>query len=305
VKRKVILTCAVVGEGEFNRRHPSFPITPAQIAAAAEEAASAGASAVHLHARDPETAKGSRDPELYREIVDRVRSNPTDVVINVTCGGNANFYPDPADPRRAAPDSDIAGVDDRVRHIELTRPEICSLDVTTGNQVDGARDYVYMNPADTLREMARRFRALGVKPEIEVFSPGDILFVRRMIEEGLIDGAPFIQMVLGVKWAAPADVETVLYMRNLMPKDAIWGAFGIAQLQMPMLAQSLLLGGNARVGLEDNLYLERGVFATNGQLVERARRLIEDLGCEIASPTETRAMLGLRSLAAPRALAGT
>ncbi|MDB5452439.1 MAG: Protein of unknown function prokaryotic [Caulobacteraceae bacterium] len=295
--RKVILTCAVTGENDYNRAHPNFPITPRQIADAAEEAAKAGASVVHVHVRDPVTGAGSRDPALFREMVARIREKNIDIVINVTCGGGAFLLPDPEDESRAGPGSDIASVAERVRHIEDTLPEMCSLDVCTANQVDGTRDYVYLNTPRTLKGMARRFQELGVKPEMEVFNPGDILLARQIVSEGLIDGLPLFQMVLGVKWGAPADAETMIYMKKLLPEDATWAAFGIARLQMPMVAQSVLLGGNVRVGLEDNLYLSRGVFATNGQLVERARQIVEHLGEEVATPAETRAMLGLRGAA--------
>lgn len=294
MSRKVILTCAVTGENQYNRAHPSFPITPQQIADAAEEAASAGASIVHVHVRDPQTGAGSRDPMLFRETVGRIRDKRLDIVINVTCGGGAIFMPDPEDESRAGPGTDLAGVAERVRHIEDTLPEMCSLDVSTGNQVDGGRDYVYLNTPRTLRGMAKRFQELGVKPELEVFNPGDILLAREFVNEGLIDGPPLFQMVLGVKWGAPADPETMLYMRGLLPPNGLWAAFGIARLQMPMVAQAVLLGGNVRVGLEDNLYLSRGVFATNGQLVERARLIVESLGQEVATPSEAREMLGLR-----------
>jgi uncharacterized protein (DUF849 family) len=295
--RKVILTCAVTGENDYNRAHPNFPITPQQIADAAEEAAKAGASVVHVHVRDPLTGVGSRDPALFREMVGRIRDKNIDIVINVTCGGGAFFMPDPEDESRAGPGSDIASVAERVRHIEDTLPEMCSLDVCTANQVDGAKDYVYLNTPRTLKGMARRFQELGVKPEMEVFNPGDLLLARQIVDEGFIDGVPLFQMVLGVRWGAPADAETILYMKRLLPETCHWAAFGIARLQMPMVAQSVLLGGNVRVGLEDNLYLSRGVFASNGQLVERARQIVENLGEEVATPAETRALLGLRGAA--------
>jgi uncharacterized protein (DUF849 family) len=230
-------------------------------------------------------------------MVGRIRDKNIDIVINVTCGGGAFFMPDPEDESRAGPGSDIASVAERVRHIEDTLPEMCSLDVCTANQVDGAKDYVYLNTPRTLKGMARRFQELGVKPEMEVFNPGDLLLARQIVDEGFIDGVPLFQMVLGVRWGAPADAETILYMKRLLPETCHWAAFGIARLQMPMVAQSVLLGGNVRVGLEDNLYLSRGVFASNGQLVERARQIVENLGEEVATPAETRALLGLRGAA--------
>ncbi|MEB8389435.1 3-keto-5-aminohexanoate cleavage protein [Rhodobacteraceae bacterium KMM 6894] len=293
--RKIILTSAVTGAAPFNPKHPSMPITPAQIADAAHEAAAAGASIVHLHVRDPETGKGCRNPALFQEVVERIRATGVDIVLNITCGAGAVFIPDPKDESRALPESDVACLADRVAHIEQLLPEIATIDVTTGNQIEGDLEYVYLNTTRTLRGLAKRFQEIGVKPELEVFSAGDIEFSKQLISEGLIDGPPLIQMVTGVKWGAPTDTATVLYQRSLLPDDAIWAAFGLGRNQMRMLAQAALLGGNVRVGLEDNLYLSRGVFATNGQLVERGRTILEHMGFEIATPSETRKILKLKS----------
>jgi uncharacterized protein (DUF849 family) len=292
--RKVVITCAVTGNAPFNPKHPAFPVTPAQISAACVEAARAGAAIVHVHVRDPKTGAGSRDPKLFKETVDRLRESGTDVVINLTAGLGGLFLPDPSNEGRALPDSDVASVDERVEHLELCRPEIASLDITTGNQVEGPLEFVYLNTTRTLRGMAARFKALGIKPELETFAAGDIEFGKALISEGLIDGVPLFQFVLGVRWGAPADTRTVMYMRELLPQNSEWAALGTGRLQMPMVTQALLLGGNVRVGLEDNLYLKRGVFATNGQLVERAKQLIEMLGYEAASPNEARDILGLK-----------
>lgn len=291
--RKIILTCAVTGGAPFNPKHPSMPVTPAQIAAACLEAATAGASVVHAHVRNPETGEGSRDPALFKEVVDRVRASGVDIVINLSCGMGAFFMPDPEDEGRALPESDVASVEQRMIHLEENLPEIASLDITTGNQIEGDKEFVYLNTTRTLRAMARRFQKLGVKPEMEVFSSGDIEFGKALIAEGLIDGVPLIQMVTGVKWGAPTDTETVLYQRGLLPPNAVWAAFGLGRNQMPMVAQAALLGGNVRVGLEDNLYLSRGVFATNGQLVDKARAILENIGFSIATPSETRQILQL------------
>ena len=293
---KVILTCAVSGNAPINPKYPyTYPQTPAQICDAVIEAARAGASVCHIHARDPETGTGTRDAAAYREIVDRIRNSGVDIVINLTCGGGALFLPDPEDESRALPESDIAGVDERVEYVKDCLPEIASLDVTTGNQVEGELEFVYLNTTRTLRGMAKRFQEFGVKPELETFQAGDVLFANALVEEGLIDDPPLYQFVLGVKWAAPADTETMVYMRNLLPPNAVWGALGLGRQQMRMAAQSVLLGGNVRVGLEDNLYLSRGVFATNGQLVERAVTLIEHLGQQVATPAEARRILGLKT----------
>ena len=294
MSQTVLLTCAVTGNAPVNPRHPAIPITPAQIAAACLEAAKAGASIVHIHVRDPETGKGSRDPALFKEVVDRVRSSGVDIVLNLTCGLGAFLFPDPEDESRALPESDVLPVVERVRHLEDCLPEIASLDVTTGNQVEGKQEFVYLNTTRTLRHLAKRFQELNIKPELEVFSAGDLLFGAALAEEGLIDSPPFFQMVLGVLWAAPATIETILYQKSLIPPGSLWAAFGIGRQQMPMVAQAALLGGHVRVGLEDNLYLSRGVFATNGQLVERAVQIIANIGMNVASPGEARQILGLK-----------
>ncbi|UXX81519.1 3-keto-5-aminohexanoate cleavage protein [Roseovarius pelagicus] len=229
--------------------------------------------------------------------MERIRATGVDIVLNITCGAGAVFLPNPEDESKALPESDVANLSDRVAHIEQLLPEIASIDVTTGNQIEGDLEYVYLNTTRTLRGLAKRFQELGVKPELEVFSAGDIEFSKQLISEGLIDGPPLIQMVTGVKWCAPTDTETVLYHRGLLPENAVWAAFGLGRNQMPMLAQAALLGGNVRVGLEDNLYLSRGVFATNGQLVERGRSILENMGFQVATPAETREILNLRLLA--------
>jgi uncharacterized protein (DUF849 family) len=295
MKRKVILTCAVTGNAPFNPKHPAFPVTPKEIAAAVAEAADAGASVAHIHVRNPETAEGSRDPVLFREVVDRVRQQGTNIVINLTAGMGAMFHPDPEDEGRALPESDLVGVDERVQHLKDCLPEMASLDITTGNQVEGPVEFVYLNTTRTLRGMAKKFQEFGVKPGLECFQAGDIEFGKQLIAEGLVDDPPLFQIVLGVKWCAPADPETLLYHSRLIPEGAHWAALGLARDEMRVVAQSVLLGGHVRVGLEDNTYLERGVFATNGQLVKRARTIIECLGDEVATPDETREMLKLKN----------
>lgn len=294
MSRKVILTCAVTGNAPFNRKHPSMPVTPPQIASACVEAAKAGASVVHIHVRDPATGEGSRDPRLFKEVVDRLRSSGVDIVINLTCGLGAFLLPDPEDKSRALPESDVLPVAQRMAHLEECLPEIASLDITTGNQVEGPLEFVYLNTTRTLRAMAKRFKELSIKPELEVFSAGDILFGAQLVKEGLIEGPPFFQMVLGVQWGAPASAQTMIYQSSLLPTKSLWAAFGIGREQMPMVAQSALLGGHCRVGLEDNLYLSRGVFATNGQLVERASSILSNMGMEVVKPAEARQILGSR-----------
>ena len=297
-QRKTILTCAISGSSRVHPRYPAelkYPNTPAEIADAAIVATKAGASIVHIHARDPLGRDGGRrDPALYREIVDRIRSQSTDVVINLTCGDGAEWFSEGDDGLTRGAGTDLATIADRTAHVEKCLPEMCSLDITTANQVEGERDYVYFNPAHVLRAMARRFQSLGVKPELECFGPGDVLFGRQLMAEGLIDNTPLFQFVLGVKWGAPSTLESVSYLRGLLPPEAHWTAFGVSRHQMPMVAQSWLAGGNARVGLEDNLYLERGVFATNAQLVERATTIITSLGGTVATPQEARVLLSLK-----------
>ncbi len=291
--RKVIVTCAITGGSKFNRKHPYFPITPKEIAESALEAAQAGAAIVHIHVRDPESGEASYDVALFEEVSDRIRQSSVDVVVNLTCGGNARFVPDPLDESRAAPGTTVALPEVRYAHIETCRPEIATLDVTTSNQSDGEDDYVYLNTPRTLRALARKFLELGVKPELEVFDSGDIGFANQMFAEGLIVGRPMFQFVLGLKWSAPAIPETVSYMKGLLPENAHWGALGTGRNEFPIAAQAILMGGNVRVGLEDNLYLRKGVFASNGQLVTQVVQLIRILGHEVATPAEAREILGL------------
>lgn len=290
---KIIVSCAVTGGSPFNPAHPAFPVTPAQIAAACVEAAEAGAAIAHVHVRDPETGRGCRRTPLFKEVCDRVRDSGVDVILNLTGGGGASFRPDPENEGRAAPGSDVASLDARMEHLELCRPEIASLDVNTSNQLDGANEFVYLNTTRTLRGMAKRYQAAGIKPELEVFNAGDILFGKALIAEGLVNGPPMFQFVLGVKWQDPATTLGIYYLREQLPPGSVWGALGIGREAFPVAAQTAILGGNVRVGLEDNLYLRKGVFATNGQLVTQACEIIDRLGYATASPNEARARLGL------------
>lgn len=299
MKRKVILTCAVTGNAPVNPKYPyDYPVTPKQICDTVVEAANAGASIAHIHVRDTETGEGSRDVELFRETVSRIRDTGTNIVLNLTAGMGAVLLPDPEDESVALPESDLLNAVDRMAHVKDCLPEIASLDITTGNQEEGPFEFVYLNTTRTLRQMAKLFQQYGVKPELEAFQAGDVLFGNQLLEEGLIDGVPMYQFVLGVKWASPATPETMMYLRSLLPqnKNIEWCSFGIGRDQMPMVAQATLLGGNVRVGLEDNLYMERGVFATNGKLVERGCSIIENLGNSVATPDETREILRLKKM---------
>jgi uncharacterized protein (DUF849 family) len=267
------------------------PVTPLQIAEAARQAADAGAAMVHIHVRDPRTGMEATDKALFIEVVDRIRQQGTDVIINLTTGIGATVVFDKNDPPGIDPTlSDFWGGERRVEHIALARPEVCSLDVPIMN----FNDYPFLCLPDHVRVMARLIRELGVKPEIECFDLGDLWSTQRFIDEDLFEAPPLIQLCMGVKYGAPPTARALLAMLDLLPAGAVWGAFGVGSHQFAMAAQAALLGGNVRVGLEDNLYLAKGVFATNGQLVERAVTILEGLGTRAATANEARRMLGLR-----------
>ena len=286
---EVIITCAVTGSGETAEKHPDLPKSPEQIAAAVIEAAEAGAAVAHIHVRDPQTGEAGRKLEWYQEVVERVRASSTDVVLNLTAGMGGDFMPDKEDPGKGGPGTDMATPDERLAHVKKLHPEICTLDCGTQNYSTTA----YVSTPDMLREMAKIIQELGVKPEIEVFELGQIWFAKQLIKEGLIDEPPLFQLCMGIPWTAEANAENMLALRNMLPENSVWAGFGISRMQMPMVAQAMILGGNVRVGLEDNLYLKRGVLASNGQLVERAVEIIERLGGSIMSPQQTREKLGL------------
>ena len=288
---EVIVTCAVTGAGDTVGKHPAIPVTPQQIADAVIDSANAGAAVAHVHVRDPETGKGSRDCRLYREVVERVRSRNVDVILNLTAGMGGDFELGEQDPKIAGPNTDLVGPLERLVHIEELRPEICTLDCGTLNFGDG--NLIYISTPTYLRAGAKRIRELGVKPELEVFDTGHLWFASQMHKEGLLDDPPLFQLCLGIPWGAPADTTTMKAMKDNLPPGAIWAGFGIGRMQMPMVAQAVLLGGNVRVGLEDNLYLGKGVFASNGQLVEKAIKIIELLGARALTPAEARRKLRL------------
>ncbi len=289
---EVMVTCAVTGAGDTIGKHPGIPVTPKQIASAVVEAAKAGAAVAHIHVRDPQTGKGSRDPQLFKEVVDRVRSADTDVVINLTAGMGGDWVPAADDPAMPGPGTDMVGALERLAHVEGLLPEICSLDCGTLNFGNG--DEIYISTPPTLRKMAALTKEWGVKPELEVFELGHIRFARQMITEGLIADPPMFQVCLGIPWGADHSVDAMKTMKDHLPADAVWGGFGISRMQMPMAAASVAMGGNVRVGLEDNLYLEKGVLASNGQLVERAIEIIERMGARAITPAEARQRLNLR-----------
>lgn len=290
---EVFVSCAVTGSGDTVGRHPDIPVTPKQIADAAIDAAKAGAAIAHCHVRDPETGKGTRNVELYREVVDRIRSSGTDVVINLTSGmgGDLDIGAD-EDPMTFGPYTDLVGPMTRLAHVEELLPDICSLDCGSLNFSDG--NTIYVSTPQQLRAGAKRIQELGVKPELEVFDSGHLWFAKQMHSEGLIADPPMFQICLGIPWGAPADTATMKCMVDALPENAVWAGFGISRMQMPMVTQAVMLGGNARVGLEDNLYLDRGVFATNAQLVERAVKLIELMGAKVIGPDGAREKLNLK-----------
>ncbi|MAC80104.1 MAG: NADPH:quinone reductase [Rhodobacteraceae bacterium] len=292
MNRDVIVTCAVTGAGDTTGRSPHVPVTPEEIANAAIEAAKAGAAVVHIHVRDPETGKGSRDPKLFRETVDRVRDSGTDVVINLTAGMGGDWVPDAANPAMPGPGTDMIGPEERLAHIHDCMPDICSLDCGTLNFGDG--DNIYTSTPPTLRRMAELTKEWGVKPELEVFELGHIRFARQMIDEGLIAAPPMFQICLGIPWGADQSVDTMKVMKDHLPPDASWASFGISRMQMPMAAAAVAMGGNVRVGLEDNIWLDKGVLATNGALVTRAIEIIDRMGARAVTPQEARNRLGLR-----------
>ncbi|MDX3374390.1 3-keto-5-aminohexanoate cleavage protein [Streptomyces sp. ME02-6991-2A] len=292
VNQDVIITCALTGAGDTVGRSPHVPVTPEQIAASAVEAAGAGAAVVHIHVRDPETGAPSRDPRLYREVVERIRETGTDVVINLTAGMGGDLVIDPEAPLKQLPGTDLVGGLERLPHVEDLLPDICTLDCGSLNFGDGSN--LYVSTPDMLRTGAKRIQELGVRPELEIFDTGQLWFAKQLLAEGLLDDPTVFQLCMGIPWGAPADPGVLQAMVNMLPEGARWASFALGRMQMPWVAQSILLGGHVRVGLEDNLYLGKGVKATNGQLVERAVRITEALGSRVASPDEARQQLGLR-----------
>jgi uncharacterized protein (DUF849 family) len=290
MQRKVMISCAVTGSADTPGRNPAVPVTPEQIAGSAVDAAKAGAAIVHIHVRDPKTTKPSMANELYREVVERIRASGTDVLINLTTGPGARFTHDDSDPAKPGPGSVLKSPEERVRHVVELKPDICSLDMGSLNM----GDRVFINTPKHLQRMAVAIKDAGVMPELEVFETGHLLLAKRFIEEGHVKPPGLFQICLGISWGQPATTEAMTYMRSLLPPNSPWFAFGISLHQFPMVAQTVLLGGHPRVGLEDNIYLEKGKLApSNAALVEKAARIIEVLGDQVATPKEARQMLGL------------
>jgi uncharacterized protein (DUF849 family) len=292
---KTLITCAVTGNLVKPEQTPHLPITPAQIADECLAAAEAGAGQVHIHVRHPETGKPSMEVELYRDVVERIRSRNRDLVINLTTGPGGRYIPSEDDPKVYAPGTSLLPPEKRVEHIALIRPDVCSLDLNTMNSGPD----VVINTPKNVRRMARVIREAGVKPELEVFDSGDIHLGHDLIADGTLAGPAMWTLVLGVKYGFGATPQTVQYARDLLPRGAFWTAFGIGRMEFPIVAQAWLLGGHVRVGMEDNIYLAKGQLAiSNAQLVAKARDIVESLGGEIATAREARAMLGLSGGAA-------
>ena len=297
MNREVFITCAVTGSGSTQDRSPHIPRSPAEIAASAIDAAKAGAAIVHCHVRDPETGKPARDAALYREVTERIRDADVDVVLNLTAGmgGDMVFGSTAAPLPLNARGTDMIGAEERVAHVVDCRPEICTLDCGTMNFAEA--DYVMTNTPGMLREMARLMTDSGVRIEIEAFDTGHLWFAKQLVAEGLIPAPVLVQLCMGVPWGAPDDLNTFMAMVNNVPDDWVFSAFSLGRNEMPYAAAAVLAGGNVRVGLEDNLFLSKGVLATNAQLVENAVTLVEAMGATVIGPDAVRARLAVEKRA--------
>jgi uncharacterized protein (DUF849 family) len=294
--RDAFITCAITGAGDTTSRSPHVPVTPEEIATSAIEAARAGAAVVHIHVRDPQTGRGSRNPALYRAVVERIRAAAdVDPVINLTAGMGGDLVLGPAEaPLPHQTDgTDMAGAAERLAHVEELRPEICTLDCGTMNFAAGG-DYSMVNTPAMLKAMARRVKALGVRPELEVFDAGQLVLVHELIAEDLIEAPPLVQLCMGIPYGAPDDPQTLLALVNRLPAGSHFSAFAIGRMQLPYVALAPLVGGNVRVGLEDNLYVARGQLATNALLVERAVAILESINITVLGPGAVRERLALR-----------
>ena len=293
MNREVFITCAVTGSGATQDRSPHVPRSPAEIASSAIDAAKAGAAVVHCHVRDPDTWAPSRDPALYREVTDRIRSSDVDVVLNLTAGMGGDLVLGSTEaPLPPGAGTDMIRAEERVAHIRDFLPEICTLDCGTMNFAEA--DYVMVNTPGMLRAMGAIMTELGVKPEIEAFDTGHLWFAKQLVDEGVLDDPALVQLCMGVPWGAPDDLNTFMAMVNAIPDGWTFSAFALGRHQMPFVAASVLAGGNVRVGLEDNLMLDRGVLATNAQLVERAVGVIEGIGATVIGPEDVRRKLNLK-----------
>ncbi|WP_339780691.1 3-keto-5-aminohexanoate cleavage protein [uncultured Thalassospira sp.] len=293
MNRDVFITAAVTGSGATQDKSAHVPRSPQEIADSAIDAARAGAAIVHCHVRDPETGAPSRDLRYYRDVTERIRAADVDVVLNLTAGMGGDIVfgsserPLPLNPAG----TDMAGASERMAHIADCLPEICTLDCGTMNFAEA--DYVMTNTPGMLRAMGQMMTDLDVKPEIEAFDTGHLWFAKQLVAEGILTSPALVQLCMGVPWGAPNDLNTFMAMVNNVPDDWNWSAFSLGRDQMPFVAASVLAGGNVRVGLEDNLFLKKGVLATNAQLVERAVGIIDAMGANIIGPDAVRKKLGL------------
>ena len=297
MNRDVFITCAVTGSGATQDRSPHVPRSPEQVAASAIDAAKAGAAIAHCHVRDPDTGEPSRKIEYYREVTGRIREADVDVVLNLTAGmgGDMTFGPTERPLPLNEASTDMAGAAERVEHIARCLPEICTLDCGTMNFAEA--DYVMTNTPGMLRAMGAMMTGLGVKPEIEAFDTGHLWFARELANEGVLASPALAQLCMGVPWGAPDDLNTFMAMVNNVPEDWVFSTFSLGRNQMAYVAAAVLAGGNVRVGLEDNLWLEKGILATNAQLVERSVTIVENMGARVIGPEEVRAKLGLQKRA--------
>lgn len=290
---EAFITCAITGAGDSTGISDKVPVTPQEIAESAIAAAIAGAAIVHIHVRDPKTGKGARAPHLYREVVERIRASKVDVVINLTTGMGGDLILGAAEsPLPPVAGTDMAGATERLEHVLELRPEICTLDAGTMNFAAGG-EYIMVNTPGMVRSMAAGIKALGVRPEIEIFDTGDLVLVKELINEGLIDSPAMVQLCMGIPYGAPNDLLTVLALVSQLPPETVFSAFSIGRYQLNYAALAPLLGGNVRVGLEDNLYLSRGKLATNAELVERARTILEGQNIKVMGPEAVREKLAL------------
>lgn len=285
-----ILTCAVTGNLTQPSQTPYLPITPEQIADDALAAAEAGAAVVHIHVRDPQTGKPSMSVDLYADVMRRIRKHHNSLIINLTTGPGGRFVPSEDDPKVAAPGTTLCHPEQRVAHVAALKPDICSLDLNTMN----SGDQVVINTPNNVRKMAAIIRAAGTLPELECFDSGDLVLAQALLADGTLPKASLYTLVTGVRYALPSSPEALQFGRSLIPSGHHWSAFGIGRSAFPIVAQSWLLGGHVRIGLEDTIYLSKGELAKgNGPLVERARRIIQDMGGQLASPDQAREMWGL------------
>ena len=292
IKSNIFITCAITGSGSTQDLSSNVPRSPKQIADSAIAAAKAGAAVVHCHVRDPKTGVPSRDPRLYRELTDRIRDSKTDVILNLTAGmGGDMFFGPPSAPLPLKNETDMGSAESRMEPIADCLPEICTSDCGSMNFGEG--DYVMTNTPGMLRTMGSMMTALGIKPEIEAFETGHLWFAKQLVKEGVIESPALVQLCMGIPWGAPNDLNTYMAMVNNIPSDWHWSSFSISRDQMPYVAASVLAGGNVRVGLEDNIWLEKGVLATNESLVKKATTIIEAMGSTLMSPQQVRDLLGL------------